>query len=330
MNGPTLFAQAPTDAAKVVNHPSGFLALSRNNQFFRSDELPGFIAYREVGRHWVTFGGVHSHQTAWADLLDKFLAEAENRHRRVVAVQVREPQAQLFRDRGFTVNQFGTSFGLALKDYSFAGTDKMKLRNKIKRAKKIGLSVAEVGRELPRDPSTFAMLDAISAEWLADKGKKELDFMIGEIGDPNDTQRRIFIAHDQDGRAVAFITYVPVWGDHPGVLHDLTRRQPSAPVGAMELCNATAIERFRAEGAQYLHFGFTPFIVENRKTPGASTVVNWIVQKLRQYGQALYPAENQANYKLKWGTDILEPEYIAARPLSFRAIFDLMVLTRSI
>jgi hypothetical protein len=55
-----------------------------------------------------------------------------------------------------------------------------------------------------------------------------------------------------------------------------------------------------------------------------------VIGKLRKYGQAVYPAETQANYKLKWGTNILEPEFFAARPLSLRAVVDTLLLTRSI
>src|SRR5713226_7544635 len=180
-----------------------------------------------------------------------------------------DAQAQMFLDRGFTVNQFGTSFGLRLRHFSLRGTPKMQLRNKVSRARKAGLRVVELGRELPRDENTFAQLRLVSAEWLRGKGK-ELDFMIGEIGGPEELSRRIFIVQDVRGEAVGFITYVPAWGKTPGYLHDLTRRMPTAPAGAMELCNACAIERMVAEGVEFLHFGFTPFITDGVEFPGAN------------------------------------------------------------
>jgi len=48
--------------------------------------------------------------------------------------------------------------------------------------------------------------------------------MMGEIGVPEETRRRIFVAVDAADKTVGFITYVPVWGRTPGYLHDLTRR----------------------------------------------------------------------------------------------------------
>lgn len=154
--------------------------------------------------------------------------------------------------------------------------------------------------------------------------------MVGEIGGEQDTWRRIFMVLDETGLPIAFITYVPVWGRRPGYLHDLTRRLPTAPPGAMELCNAHAMEQMIAERVEFLHFGFTPFIVNGSELPGASRVAAWMVRLLHRYGKAIYPAESQARYKLKWGPDVLEREYLAARPLSVRGILDLLLLTRSI
>jgi lysylphosphatidylglycerol synthetase-like protein (DUF2156 family) len=206
----------------------------------------------------------------------------------------------------------------------------MQLRNKIRRARKAGLRIVEVGRDVPRDERTYAQLDAISTAWLAAKRRHELNFMIGELGGVEEQSRRIFIALERCDRAVGFITYVPAWGTRPGYLHDLTRRLPAAPPGAMELCNAHAIEQMVAEGVEYLHFGFTPFIVEGAELPGASRWAARAVRALYRYGAPIYPAASQARYKLKWGPDIVEREYIAARPLSLRGVVDLLRLTRSI
>jgi lysylphosphatidylglycerol synthetase-like protein (DUF2156 family) len=298
---------------------------------FVADGIPGFISYRKQGRHLWLSGGVHARPDDAGALLDRFLAFAAEQRRRVAAVQVRQSQVELFASRGFAVNQLGSTFAASLGDYSFGGGQKMQLRNKIKKARKLGLRVVELGKDVPRDDAWFAKIEQVSTRWLAAKGKKELDFMIGEIGRPEDHDRRIFLVLDAAEQPLAFITYVPVWGhERPGYLHDLTRRVPEAPAGTMELCNAEAIERFKTEGIQYLHFGFTPFIVDAEADAPGSRLVHRLIGWLRKYGQKLYPAESQAAYKMKWGTDVVEREYVAARPLSFRAVFDLLLLTRSV
>jgi len=320
----------PPAEAAWIDHPSGFLALTARNQRFVLDGRPGFVAYRRQGRHLVAFGGVHAPPPERARLLDAFLAEAARRRLSALFVQVREECVPLFLDRGLVVNQLGSSYGLALAGYGFGGSAKMQLRNKIARARKAGVRVGEIGVDLPADAATFARLDAITAAWLAGKRKPELDFMIGEVGRPGDPHRRIFLASDPDGRAVAFISYVPVWGRTPGYLHDLTRRIPDAPTGTMEAINATAIETFIGEGVAHLHFGFTPFILSGQEYPGASRAMAWLARMLLRHGQAIYPAESQVAYKLKWGTDLIDREFIAAQSLSLPAAIALLRLTRSL
>ncbi|BAP54538.1 hypothetical protein THII_0241 [Thioploca ingrica] len=315
---------------QFIDHPSGFLALSPHNQRFTVTNLPGFIAYREQGQHWISFGGVHAPVDARTELLRQFLTQAQQQRRKVLAVQVRQNQVPLFQQFPATINQLGSNFSLSLKNYNLAGTRKMKLRHKIKQAQQAGLHVVEIGAELPKDEATFAQLFEISNHWLAAKRKKELNFMIGEIGTPAETQRRIFVTLNASNQPIGFITYVPAWGERPGYLHDLTRRLPNAPPGAMELCNIRALQRLQAEGVAWLHFGFTPFIVEAPELPDANRIMARLVRWLRQYGRVIYPAASQAAYKLKWGIDSIEPEYIIGFPLSFRAIWDLLVLTRSL
>ena len=150
----------------AIDHPSGYLALCPRNAIFSLAGTPGFISYREQGAHLVAFGGVPAPEAARAALRDAFLSEAARRGRRVLAVQVREAQAGLFRSRGFTVNRFGATYGVKLPGYSFGGGAKVNLRNKVKRARALGLTVGEVGRELPADDATFAQLHAISDAWL--------------------------------------------------------------------------------------------------------------------------------------------------------------------
>jgi lysylphosphatidylglycerol synthetase-like protein (DUF2156 family) len=318
------------DPPEVIDHPSGYLALSPRNRFFRLPGAAGLIAFREQGIHWIALGGVHAPAEGRAELLDAFLARAGRQRRRVLAVQVRPDQVALFAARGFTVNRFGSSYGVRLAGFSLAGTRRMKARQKVKQARAAGCRVIELGRDVRRDAEVFARLRSVSGAWLRAKRKKELDFMIGELGGPDDEERRVFATLDAADRMRGFITYVPAWGQRPGYLHDLTRRLPDAPVGVMELCNAVAIERFAAEGVEYLHFGFTPFALVGDEPACAQPLLARLADWLWRYGQKVYPAQNQVAYKLKWAPEVIEPEYLACRPCSMRAVWDLLRLTRSI
>jgi len=314
--------------ADYIDHPSGFLALSPRNQRFAVEGLPGFIAYRREGRHRIVVGGVHAASFCREGLLDAFLRESARAGDRVVAVQVREDQAAMFRRRGFRVDAFGSTLALDLGRFSFAGTRRMKLRNRIKRAREAGLRVAELGVDVAATPALWRQLEETSRSWLARKGGTELDLLVGELGQPGDPRRRVFVALDRDDQPVAFITYVPVWGSRPGLLHDLTRRAPDSPAGAMELINATALARFQAEEVPYLHFGLTPFIVDEKLRPDhwlVSRLVRWI----GRWGSAIYPARAQLQYKHKWSPELVETELIAFQKVSFSALWALLIATRA-
>lgn len=185
----------------------------------------------------------------------------------------------------------------------------MRLRNKISRATRSGLTVTEVDQA-----AWHGAMTALDTRWLASKGKhaKPLEFLVGEYGGPLQSDRRLF-AGTIDGELAGYISYAPAYGSRPGWLHDLSRRQPDGPPGVMEAINSAAIDTFRAEGAPWLHFGFTPFtgLSAEHEVAGASRSFRWLVEQLGARGAAVYPAQSQLAYKAKWAPQLVLPEYIA-------------------
>ncbi len=329
-----------TDAVAVLrrhsHNPSAFLAVNQQTRHFRSPDVDGLIAYRPAGRrHLVQLGGVFASDPDQPALLSAFLAAARRGGRRVVAVQLQRGDAELYAAHGFTVNQLGASYARSLEGFRLAGGPFMKLRNKISRARRAGVRVLEVGVDAPADPRLGRRLAAIDAAWLRGKGSraKELAFLVGERGGPADGERRLFVAA-KDDQPLAYISFSPVFGRHAGWLHDLTRRLPDAPPGVMELIVVTAMERFRNEGAGHFHFGFTPFtsLDARHELPQAfSRAAATAVGFLARHGAAVYPAEDQVAYKLKWAPDLIEPDYIGFQAgVSLPAIWQLLRLTRAV
>jgi lysylphosphatidylglycerol synthetase-like protein (DUF2156 family) len=153
---------------------------------------------------------------------------------------------------------------------------------------------------------------ALDARWLAAKGKhtKELEFLVGEYGGEHQNARRLFVG-TIDGQLVGYVSYSPAYGSRPGWLHDLSRRLPAGPPGVMETINAAAIETFRAEDAEWLHFGFTPFTGLSEAPTSRSRWFTWLTRQLATRGAAVYPAATQLAYKQKWAPHVVIPEYIA-------------------
>jgi len=316
--------------ARRAENPSAFLALNDETCHFTVDGIDGVVAYRLAGRRTIVqFGGVFADPADQALLLAAFLDFAHVRRRKVVAVQLMRHDAELYSTYGFTVNQLGADYARELAGFSLRGKKHMQLRNKISRARRAGVSVveADVDRLAPQ-------LDEIDRVWLRSKGRhvKELKLMVGQRGGPAQPSRRLFAALDEAGTVLAYVSFSPVYGTQSGWLHDLSRRRPDAPPGVLELIVVTAIERFTAERASHLHFGFTPFtnLSSEHEVTGASRIAAHILRFLAKHGSAIYPAASQLAYKEKWGLDLMQPEYIAFQVgISLRRLWSLLRVTNA-
>jgi lysylphosphatidylglycerol synthetase-like protein (DUF2156 family) len=293
--------------AAYADNPSAFLALNSGNEHFTAPGLDGVVVYRRSGRHLVLFGAPFGQDPA--ALLRAFTAFARAGRRKVVAIQAQASDVDTYAAAGFTVNQVGASYAVDLAAFTLRGSAFVRLRNKISRATRSGLVVSEVPYGQWADE-----LAALDADWLHAKGKhaKPLEFLVGECGGPVQHARRLF-AGTIGGELAGYISYSPAYGSRPGWLHDLSRRRPTAPPGVMEAINAAAIETFRAEGAAWLHFGFTPFTGLSPHLEHASRS-GWfarLVGLLARRGAAVYPAATQLAYKHKWAPHAVLPEYVA-------------------
>ncbi|AKZ54417.1 hypothetical protein SAM23877_1368 [Streptomyces ambofaciens ATCC 23877] len=290
------------------DNPSTFLALNSGNAYFHDDRFEGACAYRSSGRYVLQFGGPFAAPEHRARLLEAFAAHAG---RRLVAVQLQRADAELYAAHGFTVNQIGSSYAVDLSLFTLRGSRFVRLRNKISRARRAGLEVVEVSAG-----DDCAELDRLDARWLREKGRhvKELRFLVGQRDGDLQKHRRLFVGRI-DGEAAGYINYSPVYGSRPGWLHDLSRRRPDAPPGVMEALNATVMERLTADGAGWLHFGFTPFagLDPRHELDGASRPFTRFARLLAEHGSAVYPAASQLEYKQKWAPHAVLPEYLAFR-----------------
>jgi phosphatidylglycerol lysyltransferase len=332
---PAFVSARREQVARFADHPSGYLAMNREMRHFTSEGIEGFIAYVPFGGALFQLGGVFAPPQEQPRLLAQFRALARRMGKHICAIQLRPDDLALYHRAGFCINQFGASYTLDLSKFRISGTRFMKMRNKIARARKSGLTVQELGVDAPRSEEAWEALRSITATWLRTKGRhaKLLEFLVGELGGPEDRERRVFVA-SREGKAVAFIAYVPSHGRYAGLIHDLSRRVEDAPPGAMELINVTAMERFAAEGVHYLNFGLTPFFGiadETDCVPSRSKTVSWILRMLARHGSAIYPAETQAQYKLKWHPETIVAEYVAFEGrFRWSMAWRLLLLTRAI
>jgi lysylphosphatidylglycerol synthetase-like protein (DUF2156 family) len=328
-------AGAHEQLQRHADNPSAFLALNRNTFHFALPGIDGFIAYRPHGRFLFQLGGCVAPPAAQRVLLDRFRRVAHLHRRQICAVQLQERDIPLYREHGFCVNQMGMNYTIDLRKFSASGSRFIKLRNKMNQARRAGIEVVELGANAPRSPQEWNELASITRSWLITKGgqKKLVEFMVGEMGEPLELERRVFAAR-MGGRIIGFVSFVPVYGSRAGLLHDLTRRQADAPAGVMDLINMTAIERFQQDGIEHLHFGLSPFAGLDAQwdcIEGKSRLLSQIARLIYRHGDFIYPSRAQEQYKLKWHPHYAAPEYIGFEAgFSLVGLWRLMQLTRII
>lgn len=304
---------APPDAlesiAAYADHPSGYLAYNDGVEHFTSASVPGVIPYRRRGGTVFVFGGPFAPAEHRAALLADFQKRVVTGRQRLVAVQVRAADLDLFAGADWTVNQLGSSYSVDLTRFSLKGKSLAKIRQNMARARREGVSVREVPAA---DPPPA--LDEIDRRWLRDKGwhVKRMTFLVGERTGRGTPHRRLFVA-ERDGAVIGYVSYSPSYGSRPGWLYDLTRRTPEASVGTIELINFAALQAFTEEGAEWLHLGLTPFAGLGTEPANASAVLGRMVRLIAERGTFVYPARSQQAFKLKWAPHVIEPEYVAFR-----------------
>ncbi|WP_422735452.1 phosphatidylglycerol lysyltransferase domain-containing protein [Micromonospora sp. WMMD729] len=318
-----------------AQHSSAALALNRDTRHFTVSGLDGFIAYRPAGRrHAVQLGSVYADPEDRKRLLGAFHGWAQQEGRRLCAVQLTPDDLDLYTEFGYQLSQLGAAYSIDLETFTLRGRKFEKVRNKLARSRRAGVTVVEAGRDVPYDAALAARLDALDARWLADKGRhvKQIEFLVGERAGHEDRVRRLFLAM-YDGEPVAYVSYSPAFGQEGGWLYDITRREPDAPPGAVDLAFVVALQRFQAEGVRWLHLGLTPFrelSARHEPAGGGHRGTNRLIGFIAEHGDWIYPARSQAEFKEKWQPRVT-PEYVGFYPsVSLRTVWRLLRLTRAV
>ncbi len=162
--------QADTEAYEMLrrygSHSSAFLAMNSGNRRFHTDGVDGFVPYREAGRrHLFQLGRPVCAVEDGPSLLTALLARAGSERRGS------PPSSSPARRPNCTPDTASSSTSSAPPSASRStgrgGQRMVKVRNMVNRARREGVSVAEVPAAEERDGAKVtAALDAVDAAWL--------------------------------------------------------------------------------------------------------------------------------------------------------------------
>lgn len=133
-----------------------------------------------------------------------------------------------------------------LKEFSLTGGTRANLRAMVNKTLKTGMKVLRYERGLKQDPSLDRQLEAVSAEWLAEKRLPEMGFTLGRFSLEGLERIPVFIAM-LEGEVKAFCTWL-LYRNGEAVVLDLMRKRKDAISGTMDLLLAESLLQLKDAG----------------------------------------------------------------------------------
>ena len=307
-------------------NPASYLTLSDDKQLFFGRGVDGVIAYGIVGDTVVVFGDPVCAPADFVLLLAQFHTFCEEVASGCIFTSTTGLFLEQYRAFGYGTTKCGEEAFFDLTSYDMSGSAAMKARQKVRHARRAGVTVSEYRPTEHRDHALEAAIAAVSSAWVTGKKSRELRFSVGDnaLADPAD--RRYFIARDAEGRVCAYNVFLP-YASGKGWLVDVTRRLPSAPNGVTELLVWEGFQTFRSEGALYGSMGLAPLanlLDEAGEGSSDEKLLNQFYERFnRFYGfKDLYAA------KKKYGPTEWRPGYfvLSGRRLSPQLLYAVIAI----
>jgi len=238
-------------------NPVSYLTLESDKRLFFGREVEGAVAYGIVGDTVVVLGDPICAPKDFILLLSEFRNFCDNVASGCIFMSVAGRFIDKYQEFGYQVTKCGEEAHFDLATYTMAGGAAMKARQKVSRARRLGVTVREYKPTVQRERDTEAAIARVSREWLAGKKSAVLGFGVGstDLDDPMD--RRYFVAYDAEGTLCAYNVFLPYDGGS-GWLVDVTRRLKTAPTGVTELLVIEGFNAFKEEGAASASMGLAP------------------------------------------------------------------------
>ncbi len=228
-------------------------ALAAEVDYFFSLNGRAVIAYRFESDTLLVIGDPIGPEEELLPLLEAFAAHCSERDWSFAFFQARPERLPLYRELGWRALHIGEDPILWTDRFTLEGSAMGDVR---RATRKIEGSGVEVRHFLPGvNPFDAAhagglpeQLRQVSNEWLASRRTEERGFSMGRFDPQRLAREWVAVAWDpSSGRAVAFVTWVPIWARRGWAL-DLMRRRDEAPPGVMEFLIAKSVDMAKERG----------------------------------------------------------------------------------
>lgn len=291
--------------------PLAYWTLMPGLTYLFSHDRTAFLAYRVVEDTAVVLSEPQGDTAAFSALIDEFVHLCHHNDWRPCWYQVTDANLPAFTEQGWRTVKIGEEALIDLPDLAFTGKKWQSVRTALNRVPQEGY--AAVWYDIMNDPRGWLPeLTRISRDWLTSQHGEEKGFSMGtwELAQRFGREQRCLVLHDAENHPVAFLSFVPIFGEDGGWALDLMRRQAETPQGAMEFLLATALTTFRDEGARVTSLGLSPFAsITPSDGAGTPELLERIRQLIYQHFNSFFSFQGLNHFKKKFQPR-WEPRYL--------------------
>jgi phosphatidylglycerol lysyltransferase len=142
-----------------------------------------------------------------------------------------------------------------LENLTLEGSVMAKLRHEVSRARRNGVTVRVVP-DAAITPQTRRAMCGLTEMRIQNRHFGEMGFSVGRSDDVPAVPTTVGLAHDREGKLVAYVTWLSLPAAR-GVSLDAMRRRADAPGGTMDLLLYAGLEHFKGK-AHWASLGLAP------------------------------------------------------------------------
>lgn len=252
------------DRARELLHAHGgstmaWMTTWPGNSYWFSSSGNAFVAFRVLFGVALTLGEPVGPRKELHRTVEEFTVFCSTNGWTPCLYSVGDPVKDVTSDLGWNSVQVAEETLLPLGQIAFTGKKFQDIRTALNRAAKEGIRAEWVS--YPSAPlSVIDQINAISEEWVADKGMPEMGFTLGSLDQVDDPEVRCLIAIDEDHTVHAVTSWLPVYQDGmiTGWTLDFMRRRGTGFRASIEFLIASAALTLEKEGYRFISLSGAP------------------------------------------------------------------------
>ncbi|GAA4483835.1 bifunctional lysylphosphatidylglycerol flippase/synthetase MprF [Rhodococcus olei] len=266
--------------------PLSWMTTWRGNRYWFAPDDVSYVAYRVISGVALTTGDPVGPRESLRATVTGFAEFATGNGWIPCFYSVTGELRAITDSLGWAGIQVAEETVLHLDELEFKGKKFQDVRTALNRAEKSGVRAEWIS--FPDAPLALTdQINAISEEWVADKGMPEMGFTLGGLDEIDDPQVRCLIAVDEHRTVHGVTSWMPVYRDGRvvGWTLDFMRRRAEGFRPSMEFLIASAALSLKDEGAEFVSLSGAPLAkVDTRSDPDPDTVSDADAEEARERG----------------------------------------------